>query len=294
MSKPKLPGIPEAFSLFGEPLYPQPMRPEVYDTQLKHYEKAVIDWEKTPKDPDAIIWLGRRTAYLGRVREAAGIFSLGVKLHPADSRMYRHRGHRYITLRLFDLAIDDLEKAATLETGKDDAIEQDGLPNDRGIPVSSLQSNIFYHLGLAYYLVGDLDASLGAYEQCIISLKNPDNLVAGSYWKWMILRMLGRDDEARDFVASIEQGLDIIENHDYNDLLTLFAGKITPETMHEKAKSRGNLGIATTGYGIGNYYMVNGDERKAAKIWREVLSTGNWPSFGYIAAETDLKRLSLI
>ena len=34
--------------------------------------------------------------------------------------------------------------------GKEDSIEPDGMPNPQNIPVSSLHTNIWYHLGLAY------------------------------------------------------------------------------------------------------------------------------------------------
>ena len=71
---------------------------------------AVAAWEKDRSDADALIWVGRRTAYLGRYREAIGIFSDGIARHPADARMYRHRGHRYLTVREIDQAIADFEK----------------------------------------------------------------------------------------------------------------------------------------------------------------------------------------
>ena len=50
-------------------------------------------------DVDNIIWYGRRTAYLGDYREAIRIFSEGIEKHSKDARMYRHRGHRYISIR---------------------------------------------------------------------------------------------------------------------------------------------------------------------------------------------------
>ena len=76
---------------------------------------------------------------------------------PNEPRLYRHRGHRYITIRKFDLAIADLRKASQLIAGKPDEIEPDGAPNKAGIPRSTLQSNIWYHLGLAQYLAGDFE-----------------------------------------------------------------------------------------------------------------------------------------
>ena len=293
MSKPTMRGEAECFSLFGVPLYSQPLRPEVYDVQKGLYEKALRGWEEKPEDADAIIWLGRRTAYLGRLREAASIFSEGARLYPEDSRMPRHRGHRFISLRLTELGIEDLERAAQLEAGKPDAIEPDGLPNTRGIPVSSLQFNIYYHLGLGYYLIGDLEAALGAYKQCMAVSEIPDKVVATAHWQYMTLRMIGRDDEAAEVLKRITPGMDIIENHDYYGLLLMYKEETTANLLLQQVRSRGALAIATSGYGIGNWYMYNGDDRKAAEVWREVIATGNWPSFGYIAAEADMKRLSI-
>lgn len=88
-------------------------------------------------------------AYLGDYKQAIKIFTEGSVKFPKDARFYRHRGHRFITIRCFDEAIRDFETAAKLVKGKEDEIEPDGLPNARNIPTSTLQSNIFYHLGLA-------------------------------------------------------------------------------------------------------------------------------------------------
>ena len=61
--------------------------------------------------------------------------------------MYRHRGHRYITVAQFDRAIADFEKAVALIKGTPDEIEPDGAPNPTGKPRSTLHFNIWYHLG---------------------------------------------------------------------------------------------------------------------------------------------------
>jgi Flp pilus assembly protein TadD len=74
--------------------------------------------ERSPEDADALIWLGRRTAYLGRYQEAIRIFSQGIEKHPDDARFYRHRGHRYITVRDLARAIADLETASRLIAGQ--------------------------------------------------------------------------------------------------------------------------------------------------------------------------------
>jgi len=289
----KPPAAPEAFSLFGEPLDQQPPRPELVEKNKTLYNAALQDWETNSDDADKIIWLGRRTAYLGRIREAAAVFSLGIKAHPEDPRMYRHRGHRFISLRLFDQAIDDLEKAGELIEGTVDEVEPDGIPNERNQPVSSLHFNIWYHLGLAYYLVGDYESALSCYEECLKVSDIPDKLVATTHWTYMTLRLLDRKEEAEELLAPITESMEIIENQQYHKLLLMYKELVTPEQIMEEARKLGPLAVATVGYGVGNWYVYNGHEEKAVEVYNEILDTGGWASFGYIAAESDLKWLSL-
>jgi hypothetical protein len=127
--------------------------PTMSDVTRTTYERKLAEAEavhvEVPNAADSIIWLGRRTAYLGNYTNAVRIFSSGIVLPPKEARLYRHRGHRYLTVRCFDDAIRDLETAAKLINGKPDEIEPDGLPNAKNTPTSTLQSNVWYHLGLA-------------------------------------------------------------------------------------------------------------------------------------------------
>jgi tetratricopeptide (TPR) repeat protein len=293
MTDSELPREAETFSLFGEPLYRSPLRPEALAQQQELYEGALRRYEESPYDPEALIWLGRRTAYLGRYREAASIFSLGVERFPEEPKFYRHRGHRFITLRRFDLAISDFERAAELIRGRPDEIEPDGLPNERGVPVSSLHFNIWYHLGLAYYLLGRFEDALRAYGECLSVSEIPDKLVATSHWLYMTLRRLGREEEAVGVLELIRRDMDIIENQNYHECLLMYGGEESVDDLLERARGAGALGLVTTGYGIGNWFLYNGERDRAVGVFREILSTGAWAGFGYIAAEADMARLGL-
>ena len=291
MSNPDIPETPEAFSLFGEPLFRAPLRPETLEKQEALYAEALKGYRENPGDPDAIIWFGRRTAYLGRYRESVSIYSKGLEEHPDEPKLYRHRGHRYITLRRFALAIDDFEKAAALIEGKPDEVEPDGMPNERNTPVSSLHFNIWYHLGLAYYLSGRFEDALRAYRSCMEVSKIPDKIVATAHWLYMTLRLLGRDDQAAEALEPIEGGMDVIENQNYHECLLMYKGEMDVEALMEKAREQGTLGLVTIGYGVANWYNYNGELDKGRAILEEILDTGSWAGFGYIAAEADLKRL---
>ncbi len=281
----------EGTSLLGQPL----VRPALPEATRRRYENALAEARQRsyadPGNADALIWLGRRTAYLGRFRDAIDIYTRGIEMHPRDARFYRHRGHRYITVRDFDRAIADLDRAASLTAGRADEIEPDGIPNARNTPTSTLQSNIWYHLALAHYLEGDFARAVSAYRSCMEVSKNPDMLVATSHWLYMTLRRLGRDAEAARVLEPIRADLDVIENTAYHRLLLMYKGELPVDSLLSQSSS-GALDDVTTAYGVGNWYLYNGDDARAREILQRIVATGNWPAFGAIAAEAELHRVS--
>lgn len=285
-------GEAEAVSLFGEPLVPPALPSEVRADREAKLLAAQAEATANPDDVDAQIWLGRRTAYLGRYREALEIYTRALAAHPDEPRLLRHRGHRYITVRRFDQAIADLERAARLIDGKPDEVEPDGLPNARNIPVSTLQTNIWYHLGLAYSFLGDQENALRAFRECLEVSKNPDMQVATTHWLYMILRRLGRTGEANALLAPIRNDMEILENRAYHWLVLMYKGEIPPDSLLAPAGQDG-LDPATLGYGVGSWHLYNGRRADAVSTFRQVLATDEWAAFGYIAAEADMRRLDL-
>lgn len=256
-------------------------------------DEARVRYEAHPNDPEAIIWLGRRLAYLGRFREAIETFGEGARKFPRDARFYRHRGHRYITVRRFDLAINDLEKAAKLIKGQPDQVEPDGQPNARNVPTGTLQFNIWYHLGLAHYLIGNSQKALASYRECLKVSRNSDAIVATTHWLYMTLRRLKRPREANKTLKPIQPGMDIIENDGYYRLLLMYKGIISPQTLEQEAlKQEGSPGSYSILYGVGNWYLRNGRRSEAITLFRKMLAGTQWTSFGYIAAEAELAKLT--
>ncbi len=279
---------PEATSLSGKPLH----RISLPDQQKleANLAQAEKDLAANPKSADAIIWVGRRLGYLWRYREAIETFSRGVAMHPDDPRMYRHRGHRYITVRDFDGAIKDFEKAVSLIKGKPDEIEPDGQPNAAGKPRSTLHFNIWYHRGLAYYLKGDYTRALDAYLECMKVSNNDDAVAATSDWTWMTLMRLNRKADAAKVLERITPKMDILENGSYHRRLLMYKGLEKPEALLDPTNADG-LTIATQGYGVGNWYFVTGNTGRARETFEKVVASPNWSAFGYIAAEADLQRM---
>ena len=284
-----LPEGAEAVSLLGETLYPPQPSPEVAASQAEDEAAARADYEADPSDADAIIWLGRRIGYTGRYREAIEVFSEGAETHPEDARMYRHRGHRWISVRDFDRAIEDLSHAAALVAGEPDEVEPDGQPNERGIPTSTLQSNIHYHLALAHYLKGDFETALPSYEAYFAVTTNPDQLVAISHWWYMALRRLGRDDEAAAVLERITADMDVIENTSYHQLLLMYKGEIDADELWNPEEDDPS-GVATA-YGVAAWHLYSGRTEQAEEMFRRILEGSGWAGFGYIAAEAEIARL---
>ena len=284
-----LPEVPEgaqALSLFGEPLSMPAPSQKVVD----NLAEAKANYDADPMNADNIIWYGRRVAYTGDFRRAILIFSEGIRKHPTDARMYRHRGHRYITIRDFDRAIEDYEIAASLIKGKQDKIEPDGAPNPAGIPVTSTHSNIYYHLGLAYYLKHDFENSLRVYRMGRDLKLNDDNTASTTHWIYMNLRRLGRDEEANKALDHINADMDIIEVHNYHKLDLFYKGEV-PEEEVLNVDPNVPAGASVT-YGVANWCLYNGEENRAYDLMEKFLKTSSWGSFGFIAAEVDLKARS--
>ncbi|GMU33881.1 MAG: hypothetical protein AMXMBFR20_17530 [Planctomycetia bacterium] len=284
------PNAPETISLLGRPLYANPPASEKAKLE-SDLRRAEANARANPGNPDLLIWVGRRLGYLWRMTDAINVFTSGIERHRKYAPLYRHRGHRYITVRQFDNAIADLQSAARLISGTEDVIEQDGMPNARNIPLTTLHFNVHYHLGVARYLKGDFSAALDAFGEAMkAGGKYDDNVVAVTDWMYMALRRMDRDEEAAKLLEPINEGMDIIENKAYFQRLLMYKGLISPESLLDVQKAS-DLDLATMGYGVGNWRLCNGDRNGAKEIFEKVVAGGYWPAFGYIAAEADLARM---
>lgn len=276
----------EAISLLGDTLYATPPSEEL----MARYEEKKKLFEKDSQNIDNIIWYGRFTAYIGKYNDAIQIYSDAIKKFPEEARLYRHRGHRFITLREFDKAVSDLSYAATLIKGMENRIEPDGMPNERNIPVSTLHGNIYYHLGLAHYLNRDLGSALINFKQCLETSNNPDNVVSATHWIYMINKRLRRDKAAESYVSPIHNDMDVIENHAYLKACLFYKGDITIEDINQNnlPETASNTALS---YAIANWYYYTGYAEIAKEQYQKIVKQDDWASFGYIAAENDLVKL---
>ncbi|HMP30040.1 MAG TPA: hypothetical protein PKD85_10590 [Saprospiraceae bacterium] len=276
---------------------------EVYSTPSFSKEKkdelelnladAKAIFENDPSE-DNYIWYARRLAYLYRFDEAMDVFAKGLEVYPRSFKLLRHRGHRYISIRQLDKAIDDLSKAAALAQGESLEIEPDGIPNKLNIPLSNYHFNIYYHLGLAYFLKGDYSNAANAYDQCMIFSDNNDLKIATADWMYMTKQRLNQMEDAQKFINTIDDELEVIENDSYLQRIKLYKGKVDVNDVLnvDAADADLELKLATQGYGVANWYLVQKDTVKAVAILTEILKSSSVTAFGFIAAEADLNRLN--
>ncbi|HEX5830038.1 MAG TPA: tetratricopeptide repeat protein [Gemmatimonadaceae bacterium] len=288
---PALPADVEAVSLLGDTLRAPVLAADARATYERHLDSARAMLAAAPDDRDAWIWVGRRTAYLGRFRESLAHYGDALARFPDEPRLLRHRGHRWLTVRQLDSAEADLARAAALVRGTSDEVEPDGLPNARGIPTSTLQSNVWYHLALARYVRGDFPAALEAWEHALDVANNPDMLVATAHWTWLTLRRLGRDDDARQLLNLVRSDVDVIENGSYLRLLRLYKGELPPDSLLAAGDVGATPSDVAAAYGVGAWHLVEGRPEDAERVFRRIVGGPQWPGFGHLAAEAELARL---
>ena len=277
------------YSLMGKPLKYVPETVSSYHRKDSLLQVARANYEADSHDLENIVWYGRRLGYLTEYPMAMSTYTRGLHLHPKSPEIYRHRGHRYISIRRFEEAVNDLILAAELVKGRDIEIEPDGIPNKLNKPLSSLQFNIWYHLGLAYYLQGQYEDAARAYETCLTYSTNDDLLTATTDWYyWTAIRM-GDTLKAQALLESITPNMEIIENDAYHKRLLMYKGVIQPEDVMpiDTAELVDEHIYVTQGYGVANYLKLTGRVAEAREVLDRILETDSWPSFGYIAAEAD-------
>lgn len=259
---------PEAVSLLGTPFFRTPAEGEALAKLETVLQEAARRLEADPDDPGNIILYGRALSGLWRYRDAIDVYTKGIAVHPDHAMLYRHRGHRFISVRKFDKAVADLTRAAEL--------------NDH-------EFDIWYHLGLAHYLRGEFEAAEAAYRRCREESHDDGSIIAVSNWLYIALMRQGKSEEAAKVLEGITEDMDAGENISYYKLL-LFDKGLKEESEIVAAAEKSDLDMATIGYGLACRHLVRGEEDKAFEMFRKIVDLPYWPAFGFIAAEAELHR----
>ncbi|MEM9705743.1 MAG: hypothetical protein AAF850_06650 [Pseudomonadota bacterium] len=277
---------PEWINSISEPTAELPEAFKAKQEQLLAQARASVD--ANPQDAMALIWVGRRLGYLGRYKEALTVYFDGAEAFPDDGRFMRHAGHRLISVREFTRAVEALSAAQDTMAEKPDAVEPDGLPNTRGIPTSTTKGNIFYHLALAHYLLGDFNAAAIAWAEAAAVAENPDAAAAARYWLYISRSRAGDEAGATAALAPVDQSWPVFENTAYFEMALCFKGAGDCEALYKQADDASGVAGGTLLYGLGAKALIDGERRKARRYFDRATAAGAPTAFGVIAAEQDL------
>lgn len=270
---------------------------------------------------DRYLSAGLLKSYLGKFQEAVDFYSTGIAAGVADAHLYRHRGHRYLTLRRLEDAVTDLQRARDLlpyspyelDVGRldverfilDEIVTRTGEAELRQVytlgdpnkellygDADSLNSSVHYHLGVALYLVNRLPEALEAFRDCAEHNISVAAHVGRLDWTYLTLQGLGMTDEAAKHLAAIDTESMVVHSLEdyYLQRLRVYKGIRSGEDLLA-ANEGDELGFSTVGYGVAKAYEFAGQKDKAVALLRRITSEGFNSSFAYLAAEGELKRL---
>ena len=221
-----------------------------------------------PRNVDLIIALGVAQSGIRRFREAIETFSRGLQLAPDNAMLYRWRGHRYLSTRQLDRALDDFA---------------------RGNARDSNVYGIWYHLGVTRFVRGEFDAAAAAFARAHTMAPEPGEFAGSTDWQWMSLMRAGRQADAAALLARVPDSM-IRTGNAYAKRLRLYRGMVEPGQVFAPSDTA-DVQVATLSYGIGNWYLVRGDTATARTWFQRSIDSGGWPAFGFIASEAELRRL---
>lgn len=235
-------------------------------------EAVMLIDKKLSKYPNnASLWFERGMALVEdkMMREAVESYSRAIALDPFNGLYYCYRAHRHLSCWEFSEACADFVLAS------------------RFIPQNW---DVWYHLGLSYYLLKDYEKAAKAYEVCYQIDASNSKRVAVINWYYVTLKRLGLDEKANQLLLEIRDDMECSPYDSfYYEMLKVHQGKINPNAYVENSKDA--FFEVTYYYGLANYYLFLNDMDHYQAYLNKVIKVGEkdwWSSFGYLAASVDL------
>jgi Flp pilus assembly protein TadD len=225
--------------------------------------RARLEYQRVRSVENAIA-LGTAQASVRQFREAIETFSLALRRDPNDARLLRWRGHRYLSVREFELAAEDLDAAIGLD---------------------STLYGAWYHRGIVHFASGRFGDAARAFARALPLAPDAGERAGSVDWLWMSLMRDGDTEEAR---ALLDRRPDTPDaGNAYARRLRLYRGELGPAEVIGPGDTA-SVQRSTLSFGIGNWYLLRGDTSAAADWFRRAIDAGGWPGFGFIIAEAEL------
>lgn len=272
----------------GKTLTGQPLRTPAWSASTRKkleldLEIARAVFEVAPDREDSFIWLGRRLGYLGRYPEAIDIFTAGLQTFPDSYKLHRFRGRHRARNRDFHGAIADYQDGLKKMQGHPDSFEPDGLPNSRGLTISTYRGNLHYYLGQTSFATGDyrrMITQLDLSTESPIALDIPDHRLAVVFWQYLAHMKLGEVEQAEALLHSVPAELQLIENETYHRAIKVLQG-VTPPQLAETE------GDSLSRFALGMGLEFDGERSASNRVLGELVDDS---ALGYWPAEVELVR----
>ena len=276
------PETAEGISLLGDTLRRPPISADDGQRLVEDVQTARGEYAAHPTNVAYRLAVARRTAALGRVREALTLYTEAAHRHFDDPRPFRYRGELLIYLRQFRLASTDLDRAAkALSWTEGDALLE--IPEHSAAPGGSLPFGIAFHQGMAWFLQGDFPRASSALRMSLGQASGPEEFSRAALWLWIAMQRAGDRGEALTLAS--------------------YSARVLPEPAHTPehrlllALSRGSPidsvapASPLTGFALGIRRLLAGQYADARAAFEWVRSNGSWNTLPHVAAEAELLRL---
>lgn len=219
-----------------------------------------------PRSIERLLALGAAQSGARQFREAIATYTRALEVEPNNALVLRWRGHRHLSVREFASAQRDLSRAARLD---------------------STIYGVWYHLGIVQFVQGEFGAAARSFQRALPLAPDPGELAGSTDWLWMSLARAGKAAEAK---AHLDRRTDSLATPvAYAQRLRLYRGEIAPEQLITPADTA-DVQLATLAFGLGNWYLVQGDTTRARQWFERSVQSGGWPGFGFIVSEAELRR----
>lgn len=277
-------------SLVGDTLRSVPVDPRNGPALVTDLLWARGELAREPNSTAAQLRIARRTARLGRLREAVGILTEAAKTKYTSPSLFRLRGEYLLQLRELDLAIADLKKAELMlpESYLLPELADDTLTTTEP---TSLQFQSAMLLGMALYCKGDFARAGEALVRAGNVSESGDELAQAVLWLFFTLRRTN-PEEAIKVLDLVTTDWTVSRRRAEYDLLLAYRGVVQSDSIRARALAvTGGDDRALYGYGIGYLLLMQDRKDEAAAWFRQARTIINWTTLPYVAAEAELTRL---
>lgn len=247
--------------------------------------------DRSTADLATRLLLGRRTAAMGRYREAVEIYSAAIERLPPDARVLRRRGEALLALREIREAMRDLRDAVAAAARNSTVREFLDGPEGAYTQVS-LAHGANLLLGVGHFVEGDYRAATASLLASLQASISPDEIAEATLWLTFALNRAGRTREAADLVRAVPESLAVKQRRAEHRLLLSYRGSLSLATLQREMAEAGDPELeALYLFGFAMSLEASGRTAEATDALEQVRLVGAWHTLPALAAEAELSRI---